>query len=115
MDLLGMFLGRLPLLTLLSWEAFRDAPLTEAAASLIAPAASPLLAPLVVLSWRAFRLFDVDRVPAFYARVFPLDYDGIVTGFTFSSSSLPESMLMFLALAASSFPTLAFYSIVFGA
>ena len=65
MGLLGTFLGRLPLLTLLSREAFRDAPLTEAAASLIATAASPLLAPVVFFYWRAFRLFVVDLLPVF--------------------------------------------------
>lgn len=68
----GKFLGRLPLLTLLSWEAFRDAPLTEAAASLIAAAASPLLPPLVFFYWRAFHLVADERTPVFYAEAFTL-------------------------------------------
>ena len=98
-DLPGKFLGRLPLLTLLSWEAFTDAPLTEAAASLIAAAASPLLPPLVFFNW-AFRLGAEERTPPpllFYGAAFTLvDAEVIGTRCTFysSSASLPESILM---------------------
>ena len=95
----GKFLGRLPLLTLLSWEAFTDAPLTEAAASLITAAASPLLPPLVFFNW-AFHLGAVERtppLPPFYGAAFTfVDVEVIATRCTFYSSyaSLPESMLM---------------------